>query len=88
MWENVFFRSTKPNISSKIVGWLVGVWDGKFQNLKKKSKRIFFSEINLKKGNPKFWPQSPTLINIIKVNILNIYIRINSVAALRNKIMV
>ena len=43
-------------MSSKIVGWLVGAWDGKFQisflNLKEKK----YSEINLKKGNPTFLP--------------------------------
>ena len=39
MWENVCFRSTKPNISSKIVGWLVGAWDGKLSDLKKKSEK-------------------------------------------------
>ena len=42
--KNSQFRFAKPNISSKMVGWLVWVWDGKIQGLnvflnnKKKSK--------------------------------------------------
>ena len=44
IYKNIQFRFAKPNISSKMVGWLVGVWDGKIQGLnvflnnKKKSK--------------------------------------------------
>ena len=41
---------------SKIVGWLVGDWDGKFQILKKSERRRKNSEINLKKGNTTFLP--------------------------------
>ena len=47
-------------MSSKIVGWLVGDWDGKLQILKKKSERKKYSEKNLKKGNPTFLPKVPT----------------------------
>ena len=44
-------------MSSKIVGWLVGDWDGKFSALKKiLKKKKKYSEINLKKGNPTFLP--------------------------------
>ena len=43
-------------MSSKIVGWLVGVWDGKFQIYLKNLKNKKYSEINLKKGNPTFLP--------------------------------
>ena len=48
--------STKPNMSSKIVEWLVGDWDGKFQILKKNLKEEKNSEINLKKWNTTFLP--------------------------------
>ena len=42
-------------MSSKILGWLIGDWDGKISDLKKKSERKKKnSEINLKKGNPTF----------------------------------
>ena len=44
-------------MSSKIVGWLVGDWDGKFQILKKNERRRKNSEINLKKGNTTFLPK-------------------------------
>ena len=33
--KNILFRSAKHNMSSKIVGWLVGDWDGKKSDLKK-----------------------------------------------------
>ena len=55
-----FFRSTKPNMSSKIVGWLVKFGMANFRFLKK-SKRKKNSEINLKKGNPTFLPDYPHL---------------------------
>ena len=44
--ENICFRSTKPNVSSKIVGWLVGDWDGNISDLKKiwKKEKIFWNK--------------------------------------------
>ena len=44
-------------MSSKIVGWLVGDWDGKksdFQKNPDKKKKL--SELNLKRRNPVFLP--------------------------------
>ena len=35
--KNILFRSTKHDMSSKIAGWLVGVRDGKFLELRIKS---------------------------------------------------
>ena len=44
-------------MSSKIVGWLVRVWDGKKSDLKKKSEsKKKLSEFNLKRRNPVFLP--------------------------------
>ena len=43
-------------MSSKIVGWLVGAWDGKFSDFTKNVKEKKNPEINLKKGNLTFLP--------------------------------
>ena len=59
-------------MSSKIVRWLVGVWDGKFQNLKKSERKEKYSEIILKKGNPTFFP-SIFLIKYYIITILNFF---------------
>ena len=43
-------------MSSKIVGWLVGDWDGKKSDLKKNLNKKKISELNLKRRNPVFLP--------------------------------
>jgi hypothetical protein len=43
-------------MSSKIVGWLVGDWDGKKSDLKKNLNKKKLSELNLKRRNPVFLP--------------------------------
>ena len=44
-------------MSNKIVGWLVGDWDGKKSDKKKNlNKKKKLSELNLKRRNPVFLP--------------------------------
>ena len=43
-------------MSSKIVGWLVGDWDGKKSDFKKNLNKKKLSELNLKRRNPVFLP--------------------------------
>ena len=43
-------------MSSKIVGWLVGDWDGKKSGLKKNLNIKKLSKLNLKRRNPVFLP--------------------------------
>ena len=52
-------------MSSKIVGWLVGDWDGKKLDFKKNLKKKNLSELNLKRRNPVFLPIF-TLNKVIK----------------------
>ena len=39
MFKNIQFRFAKPNVSSKIVGWLVAAWNGKILGLKNYAKK-------------------------------------------------
>ena len=55
------FRSAKHNMSSNIVGWLVGDWDDKNSDLNKKSELIKISEFNLKRKKPVFLPLKSTI---------------------------
>ena len=57
--------SAKHNMSSKIVGWLVGDWDGKKSDFKKNLNKKKISELNLKMRNPVFLPIF-TLNKVIK----------------------
>ena len=43
-------------MSSQIVGWLVGDWDGKNQILKRNPNKKKLSELNLERRNPVFLP--------------------------------
>ena len=56
-------------MSSKIVGWLVGDWDGKKSDFKINLNKQKLSELNLKRRNPVFLPKS-MIINIGDIVIL------------------
>ena len=51
-------------MSSKIVGWLVGDWDGKKSDKKNLNKKKL-SELNLKRRNPVFLPESESQIGVL-----------------------
>ena len=55
-------------MSSKIVGWLVGDWDGKKSDFNKNLNLKKISELNLKRRNPVFLPvvSGPAVINPIQ----------------------
>ena len=64
IWKHIQFRITKPNMSSKIVGWLVGARYGKILWFKK-SGIIKRSRINQEMVNTKFFPISKIVYLII-----------------------
>ena len=49
----ILLKSAKHNMSSQIIGWLVGDWDGK-----KSGKETKLCELNLKRGNSVILPKA------------------------------